>query len=110
MTDDKTEKSPVLKENVIRIVTVFAYVSSVSMAALCLSSYYVFFWEPKPPGPGPPVIHPHAYVADPYPPLKLVAPLPDGEDAQGASFWQSEWSNESSDSIYLLPFINWSKR
>lgn len=107
MTDDKTEKSPVLKENVIRIVTVFAYVSSVSMAALCLSSYYVFFWEPKPPGPGPPVIHPHAYVADPYPPLKLVAPLPDGEDAQGASFWQSVWSYFQPDETTTIPPVTY---
>lgn len=85
-------KNAAFKENMIRIVTVFAYVSSVSMAALVLSSYYVFFWEPKPPGPGPPVIHPHAYVAEPYPPLKLVAPPPDGHETEGASFWQSVWS------------------
>ncbi|KAI5706619.1 hypothetical protein M8J75_009826 [Diaphorina citri] len=88
----KEKANSAFKENLIRLVTVFAYASSVSMAALVLSSYYVFFWEPKPPGPGPPVIHPHAYVSEPYPPLKLVAPPPHGQDTEGASFWESVWS------------------
>lgn len=87
------EKSTVLKEKLIRFFTVCAYASSVSMAAMCLTSYYIFFWEPKPAGPGPPVLHPHAYVADPYPPLKLVGLPPDGQDAEGASFWQSEYNS-----------------
>jgi Flagellar basal body L-ring protein len=89
----KEKANSAFKENLIRLVTVFAYASSVSMAALVLSSYYVFFWEPKPPGPGPPVIHPHAYVSEPYPPLKLMAPPPHGQDTEGASFWESKyWS------------------
>ncbi|XP_026682511.1 uncharacterized protein LOC103513535, partial [Diaphorina citri] len=88
----KEKANSAFKENLIRLVTVFAYASSVSMAALVLSSYYVFFWEPKPPGPGPPVIHPHAYVSEPYPPLKLMAPPPHGQDTEGASFWESVWS------------------
>uniref|UniRef100_A0A8D8PT30 Uncharacterized protein n=2 Tax=Cacopsylla melanoneura TaxID=428564 RepID=A0A8D8PT30_9HEMI len=104
-----SEKAQAFKENLIRIVTVFAYASSVSMAALCLSSYYVFFWEPKPPGPGPPVIVPHAnayMAAEPYPPLKLVGLPPGEEEKDGASFWQSVWSYiKPGDSTTLPPTI-----
>lgn len=35
---------------IIRILTVIAYVCSVSMAAVMLSLYYVFIWDPSPSG------------------------------------------------------------
>lgn len=34
---------------VIRVLTVIAYMCSVSMAAVMLSLYYVFLWNPEPP-------------------------------------------------------------
>jgi len=34
-------------KKVVRVLTVFAYVLSVSMAAIMLSLYYVFLWDPR---------------------------------------------------------------
>jgi hypothetical protein len=45
-TKDKLYE-PKKKRKVIRVLTVVAYVLSVSMAAIMLSLYYVFLWDPK---------------------------------------------------------------
>ncbi len=39
------------QNNVIRILTVLAYIISVSSMALTLSGYYIFFWTPNPSKP-----------------------------------------------------------
>ncbi|XP_014247331.1 putative transmembrane protein INAFM2 [Cimex lectularius] len=46
---------PKQNKKLIRVLTVIVYVFSVSLAAIILSLYYVFFWSPKPP-PGPPSV------------------------------------------------------
>lgn len=33
---------------IIRVLTVCAYLVCVSLAAIMLSAYYIFFWQPKP--------------------------------------------------------------
>ncbi|XP_069673098.1 uncharacterized protein [Periplaneta americana] len=38
---------PKKKRKIIRVLTVLAYVLSVSLAAIMLSLYYVFLWDPK---------------------------------------------------------------
>ena len=38
---------PKKKRKIIRVLTVVAYVLSVSLAAIMLSLYYVFLWDPK---------------------------------------------------------------
>ena len=38
---------PKQNKKIIRLLTVIAYVISVSMAAIILSLYYVFLWDPK---------------------------------------------------------------
>lgn len=47
--DDSVEKLYESKKNqrTVRVLTVLAYVLTVSMAAIILSTYYVFFWNPK---------------------------------------------------------------
>ncbi|XP_015118230.1 uncharacterized protein LOC107041930 [Diachasma alloeum] len=47
--DDIYENRPVAKK-IIRIVTVMAYLVSVSFVAIVLSSYYIFLWHPPPGG------------------------------------------------------------
>lgn len=46
--DDSVEKLYESKKNqrTVRVLTVCAYVLTVSMAAIVLSSYYVFIWNP----------------------------------------------------------------
>lgn len=46
---------------IIRILTVIAYICSVSMAAVMLSLYYVFIWDPSPSpsSPGGSTAQPH---------------------------------------------------
>ncbi|XP_066998469.1 putative transmembrane protein INAFM2 isoform X2 [Anabrus simplex] len=60
-TSDKLEK-PKPKRKIIRVLTVMAYVLSVSLAAIMLSLYYVFLWDPKSPG-GP---RTSRRIADPF--------------------------------------------
>jgi len=43
---------PRKKRKIIRVLTVMAYVLSVSLAAIMLSLYYVFLWDPKIPTVG----------------------------------------------------------
>jgi hypothetical protein len=50
-TKDKLYE-PKKKRKVIRVLTVMAYVLSVSLAAIMLSLYYVFLWDPKIPTVG----------------------------------------------------------
>lgn len=47
--DDSAEKLYESKKNqrTVRVLTVCAYVLTVSMAAIILSSYYVFLWDPS---------------------------------------------------------------
>lgn len=47
--DDSVEKLYESKKNqrTVRVVTVLAYCLTVSMAAIILSTYYVFIWNPK---------------------------------------------------------------
>lgn len=49
-------------KKIVRLLTVVAYMMSVSMAALMLSAYYIFLWNPKEHRPGP---------------LRLVDPCPE---------------------------------
>ena len=42
-----TKYEPKQNKKIIRLLTVIAYVISVSMAAIILSLYYVFLWDPK---------------------------------------------------------------
>lgn len=44
-------------KKIVRLLTVIAYMMSVSMAAITLSAYYIFLWNPKEhrPGPGGPL-------------------------------------------------------
>lgn len=49
-TPEETKESkyePKQNKKIIRLLTVIAYVISVSMAAIILSLYYVFLWDPK---------------------------------------------------------------
>ncbi|XP_022912911.1 uncharacterized protein [Onthophagus taurus] len=46
--EDDLYSEPKSKPKLIRILTVFAYMSSVSMAAILLSIYYIFMWEGQP--------------------------------------------------------------
>jgi hypothetical protein len=48
--DDSAEKLYDSKKNqrTVRVLTVMAYVLTVSMAAIILSLYYVFLWDPSP--------------------------------------------------------------
>lgn len=39
---------------IVRILTVSAYLFSVSLAAIMLSAYYIFLWDPKMPQPRQP--------------------------------------------------------
>lgn len=50
--DDNKAKiyEPKQHKKIIRLLTVMAYVFSVSLAAILLSLYYVFLWDPKPAG------------------------------------------------------------
>jgi len=64
----KEEESSAFKKKAIRLLTVFAYVSSVSMAAVMLSAYYIFLWNPD-------VQQQHTLRADP--PMALRAPPPE---------------------------------
>lgn len=50
-------------KKIIRVVTVMAYVFSVSFAAILLSAYYVFLWQP----PNPRDIQRHPLTSDPHP-------------------------------------------
>lgn len=47
--DDSVEKLYESKKNqrTVRVLTVCAYVLTVSMAAIILSAYYIFIWEPS---------------------------------------------------------------
>jgi TRP-interacting helix len=49
--DDSAEKLYESKKNqrTVRVLTVCAYVLTVSMAAIILSLYYVFLWKPQEP-------------------------------------------------------------
>ncbi|KAK7794762.1 hypothetical protein R5R35_009350 [Gryllus longicercus] len=49
---DKPREKSKVKGKVIRVLTVLAYVLSVSLAAIMLSLYYVFLWDPKMPSGG----------------------------------------------------------
>ncbi|XP_049857652.1 uncharacterized protein LOC126340500 [Schistocerca gregaria] len=55
------------KKKLLRLLTVLAYVMSVSMAAIMLSLYYVFLWDPH--GTGPRYGH---LAADPQPRLNYT--------------------------------------
>ncbi|GLH04544.1 Uncharacterized protein GBIM_10233 [Gryllus bimaculatus] len=48
----EVKDKPREKSKVIRVLTVLAYVLSVSLAAIMLSLYYVFLWDPKMPSGG----------------------------------------------------------
>lgn len=58
--DNKDRMGVEKNTKIIRILTVIAYVCSVSMAAVMLSLYYVFIWDPTPSGG-----HPAPLVQDP---------------------------------------------
>ncbi|XP_076268378.1 trp-interacting inaF-D isoform X3 [Rhynchophorus ferrugineus] len=45
---NKTSDTPKGKPKAIRVLTVLAYVLSVSMAAILLSIYYIFMWQGRP--------------------------------------------------------------
>lgn len=47
--DDSVEKLYESKKNqrTVRVLTVCAYILTVSLAAIVLSAYYVFLWDPK---------------------------------------------------------------
>lgn len=45
---NKDAYEPKEKPKIIRVLTVFAYILSVSMAAILLSIYYVFVWDGHP--------------------------------------------------------------
>jgi hypothetical protein len=49
MTDEQPEQKQEeeSESKIIRILTVMAYLSSVSMGAVLLSMYYIFLWDPK---------------------------------------------------------------
>ncbi len=51
--DNKDRMGVEKNTKIIRILTVIAYVCSVSMAAVMLSLYYVFIWDPTPSGGNP---------------------------------------------------------
>lgn len=48
ISSNKVMLKPKEKPKVIRVLTVIAYVLSVSMAAILLSIYYIFMWEGHP--------------------------------------------------------------
>jgi len=50
---------------IVRVLTVVAYICSVSMAAVMLSLYYVFLWDPKPNEVASKSLHSAKLVADP---------------------------------------------
>lgn len=43
--DEKQVKPEVEQKRLLRVLTVFAYLVSVSLPAFVLSSYYIFIWE-----------------------------------------------------------------
>lgn len=45
---DPTTEPPKPTSKMIRVLTVFVYVLSVSLTAILLSVYYIFIWEGKP--------------------------------------------------------------